>query len=382
MQETNAIRKSKEAKKEIDRIGREAKRQYDQWKKTLSVIMSGKQLSIGLLLLLLFYVFYALFNSITGENMQEEDLVNCTCSEKHRVYYQTLVITFCSIWTICFCLVTIWDLMRFYRVKPTNECFRWERIIDAFVGDKITEGQLELKLEPLEVPSSPKKQIHAALPAPTANPTAISSQPLVASSPSANPPANIGRPTVLKSATLKRLDHYENYLWLQFNRVYSVGATRGEHKEMELPHIKSVVADEQKIRRMRKASTATESDDEDEPDAGKLLEEEDLPLKSGNMACSSVVFFLYPVLLSARLAAQVTLIPLLILQVLDTHAWICVMKDMYCNNLLTEYQLGLDRTAIAFGFYCSVLISILATTMLRWFPCSKKAQKSGATSIA
>ena len=187
---------------------------------------------------------------------------------------------------------------------------------------------------------------------------------------------------MLKSATLKRLDHYENYLWLQFNRVYSVGATRGEHKEMELPHIKSVVADEQKIRRMRKASTATESDDEDEPDAGKLLEEEDLPLKSGNMACSSVVFFLYPVLLSARLAAQVTLIPLLILQVLDTHAWICVMKDMYCNNLLTEYQLGLDRTAISFGFYCSVLISILATTMLRWFPCSKKAQKSGATSIA
>ena len=393
MQEIYAIHQSKEAKQEIDRIGREAKHQYAQWKKTLSGTLTDKQLSIGLSLLFFFYVFYASFNSIDGENMQEEDLANCTCSEKHRVYYQTLVITFCSIWTICFCLVTIWDLMRFYRVKPTSECFRWERIMDAFVKkaeDKITEGQLET----LDLPSSPEKQIHAAKPARAAKPRAISSQPLVPSSPPANPPANIGRPLVLKSATLERLNHYENYLWLQFNRVYSVGAALSKHKELKLPHIKSVVVDEQKIRRMsmRKVSiqvngrlVSTATDDEDEPDAGKLfahMEEEDLPLKTADMACSSVAFFLYPLLLSARLAAQLTLIPLLILQLLDTHAWICVMNNLYCDNLRSEYELGLDRTAISFGFYCSVLVSILATTMLQWFPCSKRARKSGATSIA
>ena len=260
--------------------------------------------------------------------------------------------------------------------------------MNAFVKkaeDKITEGQLER----LEVPSSPERQIHTAKPVRTANPQAISSEPLVAS-----PPANFGRPSVLKSATLERLDHYENYLWLQFNRVYSVGAALGKDKELKLPHIKSVVADEQKIRRMsmRKVSiqvngrlVSTATDDEDEPDGGKLfahMEEEDLPLRTADMACSSVAFFLYPLLLSARLAAQVTLIPLLILQLLDTHAWICLMHGLYCDNLRSEYELGLDRTAVSFGFYCSVLISILATTMLAWFPCSKKARKSGATSIA
>ena len=252
--------------------------------------------------------------------------------------------------------------------------------MDSFVEDKVTEGPLELKLEPLEAPSSPEKRIHATEPAYAANSRAISSQPLVPSSPPANPPANVGKPTVLKSATLKRLDHYENYLWLQFNRVYSVGAALAGHEELKLPPIKSVVADEQKIHRMsmRKDNgqlVSTATDDEDEPDVGKLFAQEDLPLKTADchMACSSVAFFLYPMLLSIRLAAQVTLIPLLILQVLDTHAWICVMKGLYCDNLRSEYELSLDRTAISFGFYCSMLISILADAMLQWFPCYKRA---------
>ena len=389
MQEIYAIHQSKEAKKEIDRIGEEARHQYSQWKKTLSGTMTDKQLSLGLSLLFFFYVFYASFNSISEEEFQQEDLVNCTCSKKHREYYQSLVITFCSIWIICFCLVTTWDLMRYFRVKPTSECFRWERIMDAFVKraeEKIKEGQLEA----FEAPLSPEKHVSAVKPSHAVKPQAISSQPLVSS-----PQVSLDRPNVLKSATLERLDHYENYLWLQFNRVYSVGAALGNHKELKLPQIKSVVADEQKIRRTsaRKVSiqvngrlVSTATDAEDEPDGRKLfahMEEEDLPIKTADMAsCSSVAFFLYPFLLSARLLAQAALIPLLILQVLDTHAWICVMHNLYCANLRSEYQLGLDRTALSFGFYCSVLISILATTMLQWFPCTKRARKAGATSIA
>ena len=260
--------------------------------------------------------------------------------------------------------------------------------MNAFVKraeEKIKEGQLEA----FEAPSSPEKQVDAVKPSRAAKPQAISSEPLVPS-----PQVSLGRPNVLKSATLERLDHYENYLWLQFNRVYSVGAALGKHKELKLPHIKSVVADEQKIRRMsaRKVSVqvngrlvSTATDAEEKPDSGKLfahMEEEDLPMKTADIACSSVAFFLYPFLLSARLLAQATLIPLLILQVLDTHAWICVMHNLYCANLRSEYQLGLDRTAMSFAFYSSVLVSILATTMLQWFPCSKRARKVGATSIA
>ena len=455
MQELYAIHQSKEAKKEIDQVGIEAKHQYAQWKKTLSGTLTDRQLSVGLSLLFFFYVFYASFNSFTEEHFQEEDLANCTCSEEHREYYQTIVIMFCSIWVTCFCLLTIWDLMRYFHVKPTNECFRWEKVLNRFVRkteEKINEDHLDVP----EVPTtSPEKQVHR--PTPAAKVEAISLKPLVSP-----PQVKVVRPSTLKSATLERLDHYENYLWLQFNRAYSVGAALGKHKELKLPGIKSVVADEQKIQTMstRKVSTqvngsleqvltaaddgdqiskatvdgnqiSTAADDGNEiskatddgnriptaaddgneiskatddgnqistaandgnqiPTAtddrdGELfahMEEEELPLRTVDMVCSSVAFILYPFLLSTRLLAQVALIPLLILQLLDTHAWICVMHDLYCDDLRSDYELGLDRTAVSFGFYCSVLVSILATTMLKWFPCSKKARKSGATSIA
>ena len=386
MQEIYAIQQSREAKKEIEQIGQEAEHQYDEWKKTLSGTLTDKQLSTGLTLLFAFYVFYASFNSISGGNSHDEDLVHCTCSETHRAYYQTLVITFSSIWVICFCLIAMYDLIRFLHVKPSSGCFRWERMMDACVRraeqeitsqnqEPIIEDPSALEIqnqEPVpEVPSSPRKQVRGT---PITLPQVYKSN-------------------VLKSATLKRLDHYENYLWLQFNRVYSVGAALGKHSELKLPEIKSVVADEKKIQKMslrkmpiqvngRQVSSTTDDEDEPNDELFENMEEEDIVLRTADMACSSIAFFLYPLLLTARLAAQVSLIPLLILQVLDTHVWICIMKNMYCDNLQSEYELGLDRTAMSFGFYTSVLISILASTMLQWFPCSKKAKKSGAMSIA
>lgn len=380
MQELYGIHQSREAKREIDQIGREAKHQYKQWKKTLSGTLSDKQLSLGLTLLFVFYVFYASFGSISGENNQDEDFTNCTCSETHRVYYQTLVITFSIIWIICFCLIAIWDLMRFCHFKPTNRCFRWERMMNVFVSKaekKITQDK-----------EQPDHQLQPSAINLAAKPHAVSSEPLV-------PSAQADKSSMLQSLTFKRLDHYENYLWLQFNRVYSVGAALGKHKPLKLPKIKSVVADENKIRRksMRKMSiqvngrllsTATVAS-EDESDGEKLFEnidEEDFALKTADMTCSMVAFFLYPFLLSVRLAAQAALIPLLILQVLDTHAWICLLQSMYCDGLRAEYQLSLDRTAMSFAFYCSVLVTILTSTMLHWFPCSKKAKKSGATTMA
>lgn len=389
MQGIYAIQQSRDAKREIEQIGKDARQQYNQWKKTLSGTLSDKQLSAGLTLLFAFYVFYASFNSISGENNQEEDLTNCTCSETHRVYYQTLVITFSIIWVICFCLITIWDLMRFFHIKPSCKCFQWEKLMGSCVrlaGGIITpQDQTPI----VEDPSRPKTQDKESVPEVPSS----SEKQIQENKPQAAKPPQVHKSVALKSATLQRLDHYENYLWLQFNRVYSVGAAIGKHKELKLPEIKSVVADEKKIRRksMRKVSlqvngrlvsTGTDDEDEQDDELFEHMDEEDFAMRTADMACASIAFFLYPFLLITRLMAQVSLIPLLILQVLDTHAWICVMDTLYCDNLRTEYELGLDRTAVSFGFYCSILVSILASTMLHWFPCSKKAQKSGAMSIA
>ena len=368
-----AIKRSREAKREIDQIGKEARQQYDQWKEILSGTMGDKQLSIGLTLLFVFYIFYASFNSISGENKQDEDLTNCTCKETHRIYYQTLILSFSGLWVICFGFLTIRDLIQ---IKQRIKGFRridagaWVRRAGKTPLDhrSVLEDPSPSEHTPLlDVSSSFKSpgQIQGTKP-----------QASVAS-------FQVSQSNDLKSVTLKRLDHYEKYLWLQFNQMYSVGAAQGKYEELTLPQIKHVVADEK--RSMKNLSIQINgqlANDEEVDELFKHIDKEGCITRTADIACSSIAFFLYPFLLIVRFMAQVSLIPLLILQALDAYAWICVMKHFYCSNLRSEYQLGLDRTAISLGFYWSILVSILTSTMLRWFPYSKKAEISGAVTIA
>ena len=111
------------------------------------------------------------------------------------------------------------------------------------------------------------------------------------------------------------------------------------------------------------------------------VDEENVVMVIADATCARVSFFLYPVLVLSRLLSQLLLVPLLLFQILDTYAWICISGDIYCSSILNQYRLGLDKAALAFTFYCCLLGSILATAILRWFPCSKYARKAGATCI-
>jgi len=110
-------------------------------------------------------------------------------------------------------------------------------------------------------------------------------------------------------------------------------------------------------------------------------EEDNIVMKVADTTCASVGFFLYPILVALRLLAQLALIPLILFQVLGAYAWICVTDHFYCASNLNRYRLGLDQAAIAFSFYCSLLIAILSSAVLRWFPCSKNARKANANCI-
>ena len=111
------------------------------------------------------------------------------------------------------------------------------------------------------------------------------------------------------------------------------------------------------------------------------VDEENVVMVVADATCARVSFFLYPMLVLCRLLSQLVLVPLLLFQILDTYAWICISGDIYCSSILNQYRLGLDKAALAFTFYCCLLASILATAILRWFPCSKYARKAGATCI-
>ena len=58
------------------------------------------------------------------------------------------------------------------------------------------------------------------------------------------------------------------------------------------------------------------------------------------------------------------------IQILDTYAYLCFNADNYCS-INSQYKLHLDQTAMTFAFYCSLMVSLLSTTMLQWFPCPK-----------
>ena len=80
---------------------------------------------------------------------------------------------------------------------------------------------------------------------------------------------------------------------------------------------------------------------------------------------------IHVILLVSRLIAQLAIVPLLMIQMFDTYAYLCFAAHSYCG-MTAEYRLHFDQTAITFGFYCSLMVSLLTTTMLRWIPRPKK----------
>ena len=184
----------------------------------------------------------------------------------------------------------------------------------------------------------------------------------------------VKRTTETSEKDLGKLDDIlklcEKHLWLEFYKAYSVGA--GAYEKVRLPDIRSTVT-VKKFTKDVNDDVNTKQDD-DETDFGR----KDLT----ETAAKQTFVFFYSFLVIVRLLAQLAVVPMLILQMLSTYAWICITEDYHCQNAVTRYQLGLYQAYITFGFYFALLIAILTTTMLRWFPHSKDARDVGAACYA
>ena len=77
------------------------------------------------------------------------------------------------------------------------------------------------------------------------------------------------------------------------------------------------------------------------------------------------LFFIFIKLI--QLTAQLFVVPMLIIQMYDSYAFLCFAADSYCTTR-DEYNLHLDQTAFTFGFYVALMISLLTTRMLQWNP--------------
>ena len=63
----------------------------------------------------------------------------------------------------------------------------------------------------------------------------------------------------------------------------------------------------------------------------------------------------------------------------ESITFLCIFADNYCTTR-EEYKLYLHQTGVTFGFYCSLMASLLTTRMFSWIPCPISIDKT-ATAI-
>ena len=83
--------------------------------------------------------------------------------------------------------------------------------------------------------------------------------------------------------------------------------------------------------------------------------------------CYYCQFSIHFILLVFQFISQLAVVPLLLIKVFDTYGYLCFSHDSYCT-MTEEYSLHLHKTAITFGFYCSLTLSFASSTMLNWVP--------------
>ena len=300
-----------------------ATKRYHDWKEIFSGALNDKQLLCGILLISCFYVFCSIFKIAVIGNDEDKDSEACQCTLSERRCLQIIIAGFCLCWVVCFAIIIIYDLYRLFRSKLMKS-----------TNDEFSKLDDELTL-------------------------------------------------------------YEGYLWLEFYKAYSIGSGVYENRKLSSSNdtenygwlLKFYKTFDNKV---CKAVEQHMPKDQDEPD-GK----EKLCTKIKNIAVTVVIKFLtagedtakksyyvlYPFLVIVRLLAQLTLVPLLLLQMLNINTWICVTEDDQCQNSVASSQLGLYQAYMTFSFYIALLVAILASTMLRWFPQAKAARKASASSF-
>ena len=326
-----------------------ATEQYHNWKQTLSGALNDIQLVSGLGVLFVFYVFYSIFNTVIGD--KDVDSVTCQCPTNHRSYYEAIVYLSISIWTVIFASIAIYDGYILYK-NPLSG-FSPKSNQD---GDDGENGGKPCRICGISIYL---RTITKSCWTATTDKT---------------PEETTNR---IYSKMDDQLKHYENHFWLEFYKAYSVGA--GGYESMSLPNIKSVI-----LREIQEAKSDNNNEENNDENDGDTTNNDQVDETDGGMQelAKQSFFFFYPFLVIVRFFAQLALIPVLILQMLNTYAWICLTEDHYCEDDESRYLLGLAQTYLTFTFYIALLIAILSTIMLRWFPYSKLARDIKVASCA
>ena len=166
------------------------------------------------------------------------------------------------------------------------------------------------------------------------------------------------------------MHRYEYYLWTQYYEFYIIVITN----DIEIFNSRAV----KRIFGDHLSKNKTTSNDK--PDGSDSSSNgESTKISAPDAVAFAMVYYIgehynyvthcvfHVVLQVFKFSAQLATVPLLMIQMLDTYAFLCLTADNYCTRR-AQYHLSLDQTAITFGFYCSLLFSYMTTVMLHWIP--------------
>ena len=344
--------------------------QASDWKKALSGALDEERLLCALVVLCIFYIGLTLGNAYHDNNEKDEDEIteSCDCKHEHMAFYRGWSIICYALWLGCHCVVhlnnnpthfeklkvLVKKLLLIRENKRDSVQWKWQTkccyCITCITGGKVEINKTDIAFE-------------------------------------------------------DKINNSKYHLWTQYYELYVIGITKNSEKS-ELNHMldKYIIAKEAEKRKHHKASKQKKStvvrkrkeSEGNEPtteDTAHLVEHMEghsniqaitptaqaetttaLPRYQIDQSCTSRVQTVFHHILSLiRFIAQLAVVPLLMIQILDTYAYLCFTANSYCN-MRSQYKLHLDQTAMTFAFYCSLMISLLSTTMVRWFPLPEKRE--------
>ena len=373
------------------------------WKKALSGALDEERLLCALVVLCIFYIGQTLGNAYHDNNKKDEDKIveTCGCKPEHRAFYISWSVICYILWFLCHSVVLFHNnqmlFKRCFCIRKTED--KQNRKLKCCCCTYRTQGKINITNRDDDMQK-------------TDNCSWIDKQ-------------------------CKTIDHCKYHLWTQYYELYVIGITKNSEK-VELNQVldkiineasKNIPGDNKQT--INKNQTRTHGRNINEPmedniipeknegederhkiitgeqkinsgDNAKLLEnmEGDGNINQATTTLTSqaeittalprqrhtdqplyIQRLFYYILSFIRYIAQLAVVPLLMIQILDTYAYLCFTANSYCT-MSSQYKLHLDQTAMTFAFYCSLMISLLSSTMLRWFPLPAKNSESLKTESA
>lgn len=307
-------------------------KEVKDWKSKLTAGLDNTQVFISLAFLGCFYTAYALTNYSLGNTRDLDSITSgCHCRHKARTLYRLWFYLFSSLWALVHTYIYVERSLKsleLCNLKPRT-C---GKLIEAILSYIISNCKDLCCYIICRFRSG------------------------CSCCPAYNPPNQGSGEIRLSDRDKLNIKHYERILWYRYYKLYVAGYSKDIEPEPNT---------DTKTESTPAASSPTREGTSD--DYVCCCRQSGCMIHFKN--CYRRVFLnilVRFILVLLKYIAQGATVPILMLQVFDTYAFLCFSPNVnYCRTA-SEYEIHLAQAAITMSFYFSIAVAQLASTLLQW----------------